>query len=257
MSRLEGKVAVITGGASGIGAGIVARFAEEGAQVLLTDVQAEKGHALAEANGALFMRQDVREPDQWERVLDHAVSEFGRLDILVNNAGIVGGGPIDEGSLDDFERVIGVNLTGTFLGCQKAIARMRQNPGGPGGVLINISSTTGFVGLAGDAAYTASKAAVRMMSKSIAVHCARQGWNIRCNSVHPGAIDTPIMEPARAAAGRETFDQILASMSPMGRMGTPWDVAGGCLYLASDDAAFVTGTELLIDGGSLATQPGL
>lgn len=256
MGRLAGRKAIVTGAARGIGKAIIERFRAEGAAVLATDVLAEEGEATATACGAIFAEQDVRDPARWAEIGALATEQLGGLDILVNNAGVIGGGPIEACPLENWERVIGINLTGTFLGCQMAVNRMKETGGG---AIVNVSSINGYVGIPGDAAYTASKGGVRLLTKSVAVRCAREGWNIRCNSLHPGAIETSILEPAYQAAPipRDQLKAVFAGMSPMDRMGQPEEMAAAIVFLASDDASFMTGAELLVDGGALAATPGL
>ncbi|MEL6827052.1 MAG: SDR family oxidoreductase [Pseudomonadota bacterium] len=251
--RLAGKICLVTGGASGIGAATARRFKDEGATVIVSDVQDELGQALAKDIGATYLRQDVSREDEWKGAFASIKSDHGRLDVLVNNAGIFRGATIEETSLEIWRQVLDVNLTGVMLGCREAIAIMKDNPEGPAGSLINISSITGFVGLASGAAYTASKGGVRLLSKSIAVHCARTYQNIRCNSVHPGTIDTPMNQAAfDASEDPAAMRDMFSSLQPIGRMIRSDEVAGAALYLASDEASAVTGTELLIDGGWLA-----
>jgi NAD(P)-dependent dehydrogenase (short-subunit alcohol dehydrogenase family) len=252
--QLTGKVAIVTGGASGIGAATVQRFVEEGAKVLSTDVQQSLGQSVATEAGALFMVQDVSRLEDWDRVMDRVRSEFGRLDILVNNAGIVVGKNIEEVDLDHWDHLLGINLTGVMLGCQKAIAAMKENPGGSSGSIINIASTSAYAALPGDVAYTASKSAVRMLSKSVAVHCAQNSLNIRCNNLVPGATHTAIID--KAAKAVPGMVAMAAAMSPMNRIGQGGDLAGAAVYLAGDDSGFVTGSDLLVDGGMLAVHPG-
>jgi NAD(P)-dependent dehydrogenase (short-subunit alcohol dehydrogenase family) len=247
---LRDSVALVTGGGSGIGAACVVRLAEEGALVVSTDITAQPDGA----NGAaLCLRHDVAEEADWERVIAAVLRRFGRLDILVNNAGITGPGPIEDLSLAFWNRMIAINLTGTMLGCKHGVRAMRDNPGGPSGSIVNMSSMAGLIGMAQGPSYSATKGGVRLLSKSVAVHCASAYGRIRCNSVHPGAIDTPIHEarlasvPDRTAA-RDAMDRL----QPMGRMGTAQEIAASVAFLASDDAAFITGTELVVDGGWLA-----
>jgi NAD(P)-dependent dehydrogenase (short-subunit alcohol dehydrogenase family) len=251
--RIAGKVALVTGGASGIGAACARRFAAEGARVVITDLQEEKGRAVAAEISGHYIFQEVTSEDQWRDVIAQVLALHGRLDILVNNAGIIGGGSVEDCELDNWNRVMAVNVTGTMLGCKHGIGAMKANPGGPTGSIINISSMAGYVGLPGAVAYTASKGAVRLLTKSVAVHCARTYKTIRCNSLHPGAIDTPLNQAAFEASGnpagmRALFD----TLQPVGRMATPDEMAACALFLASDDASFVTGSELLADGGWLA-----
>lgn len=252
--QLEGKVAIVTGGASGIGAATVERFVQEGAKVLSTDVQEGLGQSVADEVGAMFMAQDVSDPEEWDRVMAKIQSEYGRLDILVNNAGIVIGKNIEDVDLESWHHLLGINLTGVMLGCQKAIAAMKRNSGGSSGSIINIASTSAFAALPGDVSYTASKSAVRMLSKSVAVHCAQSGLNIRCNNLVPGATHTAIIDTA--AKSVPGMVEMAAAMSPMNRIGQGSDLAGAAVYLAGDDSSFVTGSDLLVDGGMLAVHPG-
>lgn len=252
--QLEGKVAIVTGGASGIGAATVERFVQEGAKVLSTDVQESLGQSVADEVGAMFMAQDVSDPEAWDRVMAKIQSEYGRLDILVNNAGIVIGKNIEDVDLESWHHLLDINLTGVMLGCQKAIAAMKRNSGGSSGSIINIASTSAFAALPGDVSYTASKSAVRMLSKSVAVHCAQSGLNIRCNNLVPGATHTAIIDTA--AESVPGMVEMAAAMSPMNRIGQGSDLAGAAVYLAGDDSSFVTGSDLLVDGGMLAVHPG-
>tara|TARA_R110001606_G_scaffold3223_5_gene13995 strand:- start:18129 stop:18899 length:771 start_codon:yes stop_codon:yes gene_type:complete len=252
--QLEGKVAIVTGGASGIGAATVERFVQEGAKVLSTDVQESLGQSVADEVGAMFMAQDVSDPEAWDRVMAKIQSEYGRLDILVNNAGVVIGKNIEDVDLESWHHLLDINLTGVMLGCQKAIAAMKRNSGGSSGSIINIASTSAFAALPGDVSYTASKSAVRMLSKSVAVHCAQSGLNIRCNNLVPGATHTAIIDTA--AKSVPGMVEMAAAMSPMNRIGQGSDLAGAAVYLAGDDSSFVTGSDLLVDGGMLAVHPG-
>lgn len=252
--QLEGKVAIVTGGASGIGAATVVRFVQEGAKVISTDVQQALGQSVADEAGALFMVQDVSRAEAWEEVMAKVQGEYGRLDILVNNAGIVIGKNIEDVDLESWHHLLGINLTGVMLGCQKAIAAMKSNPGGSSGSIINIASTSAFAALPGDVTYTASKSAVRMLSKSVAVHCAQNGLNIRCNNLIPGATHTAIIDTA--AKSVPGMVDMAAAMSPMNRIGQGSDLAAAAVYLVGDDSSFVTGSDLLVDGGMLAVHPG-
>lgn len=258
MDRVKGKTALVTGAARGIGLACAKVLLREGATVWLTDIRDDLGRAEADAlgRGATYRRLDVREEDDWRRVIAEIVAAAGHLDILVNNAGITGfdppSGPHDpEGaSLEAWRAVHAVNSDGVFLGCKHAIPAMRRSRAAS---IVNISSRSGMVGIPGAAAYASSKAAVRNHTKSVALHCAQRGYPIRCNSVHPAAILTPMWEPmlgegeARQRAMRELVAEV-----PLRRFGTPEDVAAGVLYLASDESAYVTGAELTIDGGILA-----
>lgn len=257
--RLAGKVAIITGGASGIGAATARRFREEGAEVVLSDVQDATGKRLAEEIGAVFQHHDVTDEAAWREVMAVTESRFGRLDILFNNAGILGNGrSIGDMDMATWNSVIGVNLTGVMLGCKNAIALMRRNPGGSRGSIINTASTTSYVALPEDLAYCTTKSAVRLLTKSVAVWCARQQINIRCNSIHPGAIKTAIHDQTLAAApDADALLDILNHMSPLGRMGTGDEVAALVVFLASDEASFITAGEYLVDGGTIAQHYGI
>lgn len=252
-ARLQEKVCLITGGASGIGAAAVRLFVSEGATVVFTDVQDDLGAAVAEETGAEFMRHDVTKEDEWAQVTNDIRAVHGRLDITVNNAGIFRPGTIEEVTLEHLRETMDVNFVGVALGCRESIRIMKDNPGGPKGAIVNVSSITGFFGLASGAAYTASKGAVRLLTKSVAVHCARTYGGIRCNSIHPGVIDTPMNQAAFAASDDpDAMRAVFSGIQPIGRMTTAEEIAQGILYLASDEASSTNGTELLIDGGWLA-----
>lgn len=257
MHRLTDKVALITGAARGIGLAVARRFIAEGAVVWLTDIDAE-GAAAAVGLGAAarYAPLDVRHEDEWIATLAQVMARDGRLDILVNNAGITGfeDGPAahdpEHATLAEWHRVHAVNLDGVFLGCKHAIGAMRATGDGS---IINISSRSGLVGIPGAAAYASSKAAVRNHSKSVALYCAQQGLRVRCNSVHPAAILTPIWDSLLAGSGdRETAMAAFVKDTPLKRFGTVEEVAAMVAYLASDEAAYVTGSEFNIDGGLLA-----
>lgn len=251
--RLDGKVALITGAASGIGAACARGFAAEGAKVVVTDVQADKGKAVAAEVGGRFIAHDVSDEAQWEAAISYTLAAHGRLDVLINNAGVFIPQTIEDSTLEVWNKVLGINLTGVMLGCKHGVKAMKANPGGPTGSIVNVSSITGFIGLASAAAYTASKGGVRLLTKSVAVHCARTYRTIRCNSLHPGTIDTPMNQAAFDASGdpdgmRAMFD----GMQPIGRMASAEEMAACALFLASDESSFMTGAELLADGGWLA-----
>mgnify|MGYP001821668217 CR=1 FL=1 len=260
--RLTGKVAIVTGGASGIGAETARMFALHGAQLMLTDTNVALGEDVAReivaAGGtAQFTEHDVRREAQWEEVVRATTTNFGRLDVLCNIAGISGRDPklniqasltagprLDEQTLEQWNLVMDINATGVFLGTKAAIPAMQQSGGGS---IVNISSICGIVGSHANAAYHASKGAVRIFSKAAAIQYAPD--KIRVNSVHPGFVDTPMTEP-----GHSNPDVAKKRMeaTPLGRFGTPADIAAGCLYLASDESSWVTGSELVIDGGMTA-----
>ncbi|MDC0744419.1 glucose 1-dehydrogenase [Polyangium mundeleinium] len=253
MQRFEGKVALVTGAASGLGAAAVRRLHAEGAVVVITDLARERGEALAAELGARaeFAVLDVTQEAAWIDVLDAVVAKHGRLDVLVNNAGVGVVGDVESTTLEQWRFVHAVNAEGTFLGCKHAIRVMKERGGG---AIVNLSSVAGLIGAPNLAAYGSSKGGVRTFTKSVAMHCARKKYGIRVNSVHPSFIDTPMVDamveksedPARSKAN-------LAKPIPLGRLGEPEDVAAAVAYLASDDAKFVTGTELLVDGGLLAS----
>ena len=244
--RLEGKVALISGGARGMGAAEAKLFAREGAKLVIGDVLDEDGRRTeAEINETggecLFVPLDVTDETQWEDAVSQAIARFGSLHILVNNAGIIGSAKVEDTTVELWDRVMDVNAKGVFLGTKAAIPHMRK--AGVGSI-INISSIYGLVGSRGSASYHASKGAVRLFTKSTAIQYARE--SIRANSIHPGAIATPMTERSRSDG--EHSQGMLAS-TPMGRWAQPEEVAYGALYLASDESSFVTGSELVIDGG--------
>ena len=242
--RLENKVAIISGGSRGMGAFEAALFVQEGAKVIIGDVRDEEGRDLAKHIGsnAVYMHLDVTSEKDWAAVVKEATDRYGKLDILVNNAGVSARGTIEETSVDDWDRVMGINSKGVFLGTRAAIPDMRKSGGGS---IINISSQLGLVGMAESSPqYQSSKGAVRIFTKSAAIQYAPEG--IRVNSVHPGPIVTPMTEARRSDSA---VQQVMVSRIPLGRYGESKDVAYGVLYLASDEASFVTGSELVIDGG--------
>jgi NAD(P)-dependent dehydrogenase (short-subunit alcohol dehydrogenase family) len=260
--RLVGKVAIVTGAASGIGAETARTFAQHGAKVLLTDSNAGLGKSVAKeisdsGGTAMFAAQDVCDEALWATIVAQAEKSYGQLDILCNVAGISGRDPkmitqtsltagprLDEQTLEQWNRVMEVNATGVFLGTKAAIPAMRRAGGGS---IVNISSICGIIGSHANAAYHASKGAVRIFSKAAAIQYASD--NIRVNTVHPGFVDTPMTRPGHS--NPEVARKRLEA-TPLGRFGTPADIAAGCLYLASDEASWVTGSELVIDGGMTA-----
>lgn len=252
MQRLKNKTCVVTGAARGIGRAIAARFHDEGAIVIGTDIDEVAGAAMATEIGCRFVPLDVREETDWSRLAGIVPA----ADVVVNNAGVTGfeAGMVphdpEHTSLADWREVHRVNLDGTFLGCRYAIGAMKA--AGTGSI-INISSRSGLVGVPGAAAYASSKAAVRNHSKTVALYCAQQGWRIRCNSVHPAAILTPIWEPMLGSGpDREARMRTLVADTPLKRFGLPGEVAAIAVMLASDEATYITGTEVNIDGGLLA-----
>jgi len=241
MNRVAGKAAVITGGAGGLGTAFAKALISEGASVLLTDI-ADASEAAA-ALGADFALHDVTSEHDWDRVMQTAKSRFGRIDVVVNNAGIALFADIENTSLEQWERIQRVNSTGTFLGCRAAVRAMREH----GGSIVNISSVGAMLGLGPFAAYCASKGAIRSLTKVVATHCKERGYAIRCNSVHPGPIDTAMASKALADAGMNEIAGV-----PSAR-GTPEDVAWLVLYLASDESRHVNGAEFLIDDAMAAS----
>lgn len=252
MQKLNDMLCVVTGGARGIGEAVCAAFIAEGARVILTDIDETAGSATAARLGCEFRPLDVASEANWAAL----EKEHPAIDVLVNNAGITGfetgTAPHDPetASLADWRRVHAVNTDGCFLGCRYALRAMKE---GGDGSIINISSRSGMVGIPGAAAYAASKAAIRNHTKSVALYAAQQGWRIRCNSVHPAAVLTPMWEPMLGQGEeREATMAALVADTPLKRFGRPEEVAALCVYLASADSAYMSGTELTLDGGLLA-----
>ncbi len=255
MGRIDGKVALVTGGAQGLGEAAVGRLVEEGAIVILSDANTETGGVTADKYGVAFERHDVREESQWESLMSRILKQHGRLDILVNNAGIFTSCPVDETPLEDFRRVIDINLIGCFLGCKHGVRTMARNANESGGSIINLSSVTGLRGQIGGAAYSSSKGGVRLLTKTVAIeNAARQ---IRCNSIHPGTMYTPMVEALFDSAGdaAPAIKAQIESQTPIGRMGEPADIADMVLFLASDESKYVTGAEMVVDGGMTTGLP--
>lgn len=253
--RVAGKLALVTGGAQGLGRAHCIRLAEEGARVLATDINAagaEETAALINerlGSGTAFgMGHDVTDPAQWEAAVDAARQQLGGLNVLVNNAGIGVAGNIETCKFEDWQRCFDINVNSIFHGCQKALPLMRERA--PGSI-INISSIAGLIASDTMPAYNASKAAVWMLSKSIALHCAKKGMQIRCNSVHPTFVDTPILDgTAKAhALDKDVLLEKLARQIPLKFVGEPNDIANAVVYLASDESRFMTGAEIKLDGG--------
>lgn len=250
---MRNKICLVTGAAQGIGLATAERLIEAGANVMLTDINAEAGAAQADRLGqrAVFMRHDVTDNAQWESVLDAVQHRWGRLDVTVNNAGIVLMGDIETCSAADWSRTLNINLTAVMTGTQKSIERMKAH----GGSIINVASIEGLIGEAMAMAYNAAKGGVRIFSKSAAVHCARAGYKIRVNCVCPGFVDTAMVGSAVGGLGTELaqqFHQALMERVPMGRLGRPVEIANAILFLASDESSFVTGSDVVVDGGHTA-----
>ncbi len=252
MQRLEGKIALITGAAMGLGAATARRLHREGAFVVLTDRKTEEGEKVARELGerAEFRALDVTQEEAWIAVVDAVVAAHGKLDILVNNAGVGVVADIENTTIEQWRFVHAVNVEGVFFGCKHAVRVMKA---GKSGSIVNLSSVAGIIGAPNMAAYCSSKGAVRTLTKSVAMHCARMGYNIRCNSLHPAFIETPMVQGLVQALGDEAKARTgLARSIPLGRIGEPEDVAAAVAYLASDDAKFLTGVELPVDGGLVA-----
>ncbi|MEM1379248.1 MAG: SDR family oxidoreductase [Pseudomonadota bacterium] len=252
MTRLQGKQCVITGAAQGIGLAITDHFLREGADVILTDINADRGESEAKKRSIRFLHLDVQREDDWATL----AGEAPEIDVLVNNAGVTGFGETprahdpEHATLTDWRAVHAVNLDGTFLGCRYAISAMKASGEG---AIINIASRSGMVGIPAAAAYASSKAAIRNHTKTVALYCAEQGWKIRCNAICPAAVLTPMWEPMLGQGPeREARMASFVADTPLRRFGTADEVAAAAVYLASDDSAYMTGTELVIDGGLLA-----
>lgn len=246
MGRLEGKVALVTGGASGLGKADCERFIAEGAFVYVSDINGEKARELADALGdnAFAVQHDVGSEADWQKVYAEIDAKFGRLDILVNNAGIVVVADPEATTLDQYETVMRVMSTSVFLGCKYGIPLMKKSKAAS---IINMSSIASHIGYPPFFAYSAAKGAVRSMSKSIAVHCQDQGYPIRVNTLHPSSIETPMIQSAEGRAGEE--HDIPQGVLPAGATGAPQDVANLVVFLASDEARFLTGGEYIVDNG--------
>lgn len=248
--RLDGKVAIISGGARGIGAAEAKLFAREGAYVVICDLRETEGRQIESeikemGGNAVFIKLDVARQDEWNVVVNAAIDRFGRLDILVNNAGIMAQGTIEEMSVTEWDTVMDVNLKGVFLGTKAVLPHMKYSVGG---AIINISSTSGIIGQYNvNAGYSASKGAIRLFTKATAVQYAAD--NIRVNSVHPGPITTPMTSEGQHDAERI---RVTIANTPMGRYGNPEEVASVVLFLASDESSYITGSEVVVDGGYTA-----
>ena len=256
MGRLQDKACLITGAAKGIGLATSELFAREGARVLLTDIDPVAGIAATNALGeqglsVAFLPQDVTDPAQWHKALDHCEKLFGSIDVLVNNAGVGEFCDVERMSLEQWRHTLACNLDSVFLGTQQVIGRMKER----GGSIINVASIEGLIGDPLVPAYNASKGAVRLFTRSVAAHCARQGYAIRVNALCPGYVDTPMVQGALADAPAEQarfMQDYLRQRIPMGRMALPEEIARAMLFLASDDSNYMTGADLVVDGGYLA-----
>lgn len=253
MGRVTGKVAIVTGGASGMGKADAILLAQEGARVVVADLNEKDGREVARGIGdnALFLRLDVTDEDNWKTVIGATLEQFGRLDILVNNAGMIALGTIVDTDLATWRKINAVNSDGVFLGCKHAIPAMAASGGGS---IINMSSVAAIHGQSFVAAYTASKGAVRSLTKSIAMFCKEQKNGIRCNSIHPDGVKTPMV--VKVAMGRDVATaEDIEAVGKYGNMCDPEDIANLVLYLASDESRFVSGAEMLIDNCATITPP--
>jgi NAD(P)-dependent dehydrogenase (short-subunit alcohol dehydrogenase family) len=254
MDRVKGKVALVTGGASGIGRASALLLAQEGAAVAVTDIQDDQGKDVVAAikkigGDAIFLHHDVAHEDAWAGVVAEVKSRFGRLDILVNNAGIAIAGSVLTMTLADWRRQQAINLDGVFLGVKHSLPLMRASGGGS---IVNISSLAGLKGAATLAGYCATKGGVRLFTKAVALECGAARDNVRVNSIHPGIIETPIwlgIVPGASGANAPNLDAMSETVVPIGKKGVPEDIAAGVLFLASDESRYMTGSELVIDGG--------
>ena len=251
--RVADKIVIITGAASGLGKADALRLAEEGARLVLTDINAEAGAEVAERCDAVFVSQDVGDEDSWPSLIEHTVSKLGRLDVLVSNAGIAHIASIETTSTEQWRDTLRVHLDGTFFGCRYAIPAMVESGGGS---IINMSSIAALVGISPYLAYSAAKGGIRSMTKSIAMHCREQNNGIRCNSIHPGSISTPMVHTAlEELSGFKLMEQDdpEAARIAMG-IGEPDDVANLVLFLASDESKHINGAELVVDDGATISQ---
>ncbi|QQN75122.1 SDR family oxidoreductase [Croceicoccus sp. YJ47] len=250
MGRVDGKIAIVTGGGSGLGAADCRMLAKEGATVVVTDIDRASAQAIADeiGNDAIALEHDVASEDAWKKVMQEVEKTFGLLDILVNNAGVVLSADIEDTTLEQYRWVNSVMSDGVFLGCKHAIPLMNRNDGGS---IINMSSTGALLGYPIFLAYSAAKGAVRSLTKSVAVMCQEKGYAIRCNSIHPGAIETPMVQKAE---GREAEDVPAEGILPPGKPGHPDDIAAMVVFLASGESRFINGAEMVVDNG-LTVRP--
>ena len=258
--RMSGNTALVTAAAGGIGAASAKLFASEGAQVVVCDIDFLGAKNVAkkicdEGGKAIAVKLDVTDEAAWIECFDEALDRFDRIDTVMNNAGLIENLTIEETTVDIFDRLCSVNLKGVFLGCKIAIGHMKQrSPDLPFASIINVSSTAGFVGTARTGIYTMTKGGVRLFTKSVAVEVAELGYNIRCNSLHPGATETPMYDDILVSRNitKSEFRELAKTRNPLGRMAQPYEIANGALFLASNDSSFMTGTELALDGGYAA-----
>ena len=256
MNRLEGKAALVTGAASGIGRECCRIFADQAAHVVAADIDESGGLTTSDEIGesCIFQLLDVTDEGQWRSVVKRAVERFGSLDVLVNSAGVGFSGNFEDTSLEDWERTLRINLTGVFLGCKTLVRALRDATASAS--IINLSSIAGLVGGEDIAAYSASKGGVTLLTKSIALSCASRRLGIRCNSLHPTYVDTEMLDPvANLFSTRAEMVRGMESEIPLGRLASPWDIAQAALFLASDESAMVTGSAMVVDGGTTAGLP--
>lgn len=253
MNRVKDKVAIVTGAGNGIGKASACLLAKEGAQVVIADVDTASGEAVArqitkDGGDAIFVEHDVASEDSWKNIIRKTLDKYGKLNVLVNNAGVTVNKDIEQTTLEEWRRVMSINLEGVFLGIKYVIPPMKE---GGGGSIVNICSAAGNVGQLWAGAYCASKGGVRLLTKAAALECSKAGhdYNIRVNSIHPGCINTPLIQ---RLCENEEMKEIIYGLHPVGHLGDPDDIACGVLYLASDESKFATGSELVIDGGYTA-----
>lgn len=248
MDLLKNKIAIITGGAKGIGLASAKAFVDEGAKVAITDVDTDNGEKAVSSLGqnAIFMKQDVSKEEDWKNVFKQVIDKFGKVDVVMNNAGIGTAVDIEHMSLDQWHRDLSVDLDGVFLGTKYGIINMKDH----GGSIINLSSIEGLIGDPSIPAYNAAKGGVRLMTKSAALYCAKNNYGIRVNTIHPGYIDTPMVQAA--TKDNPEMEKYLISLHPMGRLGRAEEIANMAVFLASDKSSFSTGSEFVADGGYTA-----
>lgn len=252
------RVALVTGGTSGIGEAVVRKMCEQDIDVIYTGNNEEAADRISKSTGAKFIKHDVRDEQGWKKVAA-SIREKGRLDIVFANAGVnKGDTDIEHMELADWSNIFDINCAGVMLACKNAVTLMKDNPEGVTGAIIVNSSVVGLFGLPDDVAYAASKGAIGSLAKSVAVYCARKKYNIRCNSIHPGIIETPtILNAITEAEDSEGARMFLENASPLSRMGKPEEIADLVLYLASGSSSFITGSQIVIDGGATAGFPGV